>query len=101
MSAKGRIAAEDAADGDHEAYGEIQDSLPVQTQARFAVRDLREAVTAEVSQGQAGRTIFSAKGRRGFGPHGTASCRTDSTSPCRLKWRWRSDSRPSPTTSPT
>ena len=66
MPAKRRIAAEYAADSDHEAYGEIQDSLPVRTHARFAAQDLREAVSREVSYGQADRTIVSPKGRRDF-----------------------------------
>ena len=62
MSAKRRIAAEDAAYGDDEAYGEIEDSLPLRTHARFAARGLREAVKSEVSHGQAGRTIVPTKG---------------------------------------
>jgi hypothetical protein len=51
------MAAEDASDGDDEADAEIQDSLPrSRRSARIAVRDLREAVSAMVSHGQAGRT---------------------------------------------
>ncbi len=61
MSAERRVAAKDASDGDEEAYGEIQESLPL---AENPPADVRRETYArlsrgEVSPGQAARMIVS------------------------------------------